>query len=217
MRVILLGAPGAGKGTQAKFICEHFSMPQIATGDMLRSAVRQGTELGKQAKKIMDEGGLVSDSIIIGLVQERIKKEDCRKGYLLDGFPRTIPQAQALVDAGINIDVVLEIAVDDEDIVQRLSGRRIHESSGRIYHILYSPPKHEGLDDLTGEPLLQREDDSEATVRKRLNIYHQQTEPLINFFKQLSKENASSMKFASIQGQQPVEKVREQVLQVMRS
>ncbi|MFT6430393.1 MAG: adenylate kinase [Halopseudomonas sp.] len=186
MRVILLGAPGAGKGTQAQFICKHFDIPQISTGDMLRAAIKAGTELGKQVKEVMDSGRLVSDDLIIGLIRERITQQDCQNGFLLDGFPRTIPQAQALVEAGVSIDHVLEIAVDDEEIVERLSGRRVHPGSGRIYHIKHQPPKVSGKDDATGEPLVQRDDDVEATVRNRLKIYHEQTQPLVAFYQKLS-------------------------------
>jgi adenylate kinase len=185
MRIILLGAPGAGKGTQAKFLCEHFSIPQISTGDMLRAAVAAGTELGKQAKAIMESGGLVSDDIIIGLVKDRIAQPDCANGCLFDGFPRTIPQAQAMVDAGIDIDHVVEIAVDDEEIVSRLSGRRVHPASGRIYHVLHNPPAQPDIDDETGEPLIQRDDDQEDTVRRRLEVYKEQTQPLVAFYQDL--------------------------------
>lgn len=185
MRIILLGAPGAGKGTQAKFLCEHFSIPQISTGDMLRAAVAAGTELGKQAKAIMESGGLVSDDIIIGLVKDRLTQPDCANGCLFDGFPRTIPQAQAMVDAGIDIDHVVEISVDDEEIVKRLSGRRVHPASGRIYHVEHNPPSQPGIDDETGEPLIQRDDDKEETVRKRLEVYKEQTQPLVAFYQQL--------------------------------
>jgi adenylate kinase len=182
MRLILLGPPGAGKGTQAQFITESFSIPQIATGDMLRAAVKAGTELGRQAKSIMDEGGLVSDDIIIGLVKERIGEADCANGFLFDGFPRTIPQAQAMVEAGVSIDHVVEIVVNDEEIVSRLSGRRVHPGSGRVYHLIYNPPQNEGIDDETGEVLVQREDDSEETIRKRLAIYRDQTRPLVGYY-----------------------------------
>jgi len=185
MRIILLGAPGAGKGTQAKFLCEHFSIPQISTGDMLRAAVAAGTELGKQAKAIMESGGLVSDDIIIGLVKDRIAQPDCTNGCLFDGFPRTIPQAQAMVDAGIDIDHVVEIAVDDEEIVSRLSGRRVHPASGRIYHVQHNPPATPDIDDETGEPLIQRDDDKEDTVRHRLDVYKAQTQPLVAFYRDL--------------------------------
>ena len=190
MRVILLGAPGAGKGTQAQFITEHFSIPQISTGDMLRAAVKAGTELGVKAKAVMDSGGLVSDDIIIGLVKERIQEADCRNGFLFDGFPRTIPQAEAMVEAGVDIDAVVEIDVDDESIVARMSGRRVHPGSGRIYHIEYNKPKQEGLDDVSGEALVQREDDQEDTVRHRLSIYHEQTKPLVGFYQNMSGDNA---------------------------
>jgi len=185
MRIILLGAPGAGKGTQAAFLCEQYGIPQISTGDMLRAAVAAGTELGNKAKAIMDAGGLVSDDIIIGLVKDRIAQPDCEAGCLFDGFPRTIPQAQAMVDAGISIDHVIEIAVDDEEIVGRLSGRRVHPGSGRIYHVDHNPPQTAGVDDITGEPLIQRDDDLEETVRKRLAVYHEQTQPLVDFYKTL--------------------------------
>jgi adenylate kinase len=185
MRIILLGAPGAGKGTQAQFLCEQFGIPQISTGDMLRAAVAAGTELGRQAKSIMDSGGLVSDDIIIGLVKDRLEQPDCAPGCLFDGFPRTIPQAQAMVDADITVDHVVEIAVDDEEIVGRLSGRRVHPASGRVYHILHNPPAVEGVDDVSGEALIQRDDDREETVRKRLDVYQQQTRPLVDFYSAL--------------------------------
>lgn len=184
MRIILLGAPGAGKGTQAQFICEKYNIPQISTGDMLRAAVKAGTELGLAAKKIMDEGGLVSDDIIIGLVKDRLQEPDCQSGCLFDGFPRTIPQAQALRDAGVAIDKVVEIHVEDEEIVGRMSGRRVHPASGRTYHVIFNPPKVEGVDDVTGDALIQREDDHEDTVRKRLGVYHDQTAPLVKFYSQ---------------------------------
>lgn len=185
MRIILLGPPGAGKGTQAQFICEQFRIPQISTGDMLRAAVAAGSPLGEQAKAIMESGGLVSDDIIVGLVKERIEEVDCIDGCLFDGFPRTIPQAQAMVDEQISIDHVLEIAVSDEEIINRLSGRRVHPGSGRIYHVEYNPPKQAGVDDQTGEALIQRDDDSEQTVRNRLGVYHDQTRPLVNFYREL--------------------------------
>jgi len=190
MRLILLGAPGAGKGTQAKFISEKYGIPQISTGDMLRAAVKAETALGLAAKKVMDAGGLVSDEIIIGLVKERITHADCANGFLFDGFPRTIPQAQAMVSAKVTIDHVVEIAVDDEEIVLRLSGRRVHPGSGRVYHVLFNPPKNEGMDDVTGESLVQRDDDTEETVRKRLEIYHDQTSPLIHFYQDMKGEVA---------------------------
>ena len=182
MRLILLGAPGAGKGTQAQFICEKFAIPQISTGDMLRTAVKAGTELGIAAKKIMDAGGLVSDDIIIGLVKGRLTQPDCNKGYLFDGFPRTIPQAQAMRDAGVPIDFVLEINVPFDAIIDRMSGRRVHSASGRTYHVTFNPPKVEGKDDVTGEALIQRDDDKEETVRKRLQIYNDQTRPLVEYY-----------------------------------
>ncbi|MFL0809640.1 MAG: adenylate kinase [Agarilytica sp.] len=182
MRIILLGAPGAGKGTQAKFLMESFGIPQISTGDMLRAAVAAGTPLGLKVKDIMESGALVSDDLIIDLVKERIAQDDCAKGFLLDGFPRTIPQAEALGSSGVVIDHVLEIFVEDDEIVSRLSGRRVHEGSGRVYHVKYNPPKQEGLDDDTGETLIQREDDKEETVRHRLDVYHEQTEPLVAFY-----------------------------------
>jgi adenylate kinase len=186
MRIILLGAPGAGKGTQAKVIMDNLGIPQISTGDMLRAAVKAGTELGLKAKDIMAAGGLVSDDIIIGLVKDRITQPDCKNGFLFDGFPRTIPQAQALMEAGVVIDRVIEIDVPDTEIISRLSGRRVHPGSGRVYHIEHNPPKKAGLDDDTGEALVQRDDDKEETVRKRLEIYHRQTKPLVDFYQQRS-------------------------------
>ena len=185
MRIILLGPPGAGKGTQAQFICQQFGIPQISTGDMLRAAVAAGTPLGQQAKTIMESGGLVSDEIIIGLVKERLEAPDCATGCLFDGFPRTIPQAKAMVDEHIAIDHVLEIAVADDEIINRLSGRRVHPGSGRVYHVEYNPPQQEGLDDVTGEALIQREDDREGTIRNRLSVYHEQTRPLVDFYREL--------------------------------
>ena len=182
MRIILLGAPGAGKGTQAAFLCDHFGIPQISTGDMLRSAVKAGTELGKRAKIIMDEGGLVSDDIIIGLVKDRLSEADCLNGCLFDGFPRTIPQAEAMVEAGIDIDQVIEIDVDHEEIVSRMSGRRVHPGSGRVYHVEHNPPQVPGVDDVTGEALIKRDDDAEETVRHRLSVYESQTRPLVDFY-----------------------------------
>ena len=185
MRIILLGPPGAGKGTQAQFICQQFGIPQISTGDMLRAAVAAGTPLGQQAKTVMESGGLVSDEIIIGLVKERLEAPDCAPGCLFDGFPRTIPQARAMVDEKIAIDHVLEIAVADDEIINRLSGRRVHPGSGRVYHVEYNPPQQEGLDDMTGEALIQREDDREGTIRNRLSVYHEQTRPLVDFYREL--------------------------------
>ena len=182
MRLILLGAPGAGKGTQAKFICEQFSIPQISTGDMLRAAVKAGTPLGIEAKKVMDSGGLVSDEIIIGLVKDRLTQADCMNGYLIDGYPRTIPQAQAMKDAGVPLDYVLEIDVPFASIIERMSGRRVHLASGRTYHLRFNPPQVAGKDDLTGEELIQRDDDQEETVRKRLEVYNAQTRPLVEYY-----------------------------------
>ncbi|MGJ8525472.1 adenylate kinase [Halomonadaceae bacterium LMG 33818] len=188
MRLILLGAPGAGKGTQAKFICERFSIPQISTGDMLRAAIKEGSELGRQVEQVMKEGKLVSDDLIVALVEERIRQPDAHNGFLLDGFPRTIPQADALKQAGVRIDHVVEIDVPDEEIVKRLSGRRVHPDSGRVYHVVYNPPREEGIDNESGEALIQRDDDKPDTIRKRLEQYHEQTEPLVGYYKQWSKE-----------------------------
>jgi len=182
MRLILLGAPGAGKGTQAKFICEKFGIPQISTGDMLRAQVKAGTPLGLEAKKHMDSGGLVPDAVIIGMVKDRLNQDDCKNGYLFDGFPRTIPQAEAMKEAGVALDIVLEVDVPDADIIERMAGRRVHLSSGRTYHVKFNPPKVAGKDDDTGEDLIQRDDDKEETVRKRLEVYHSQTKPLVTFY-----------------------------------
>jgi len=211
MRVILLGAPGAGKGTQARFITEKFNIPQISTGDMLRAAVKAGTELGLQVKGVMDSGGLVSDDLIIGLIKERIAQPDCANGFLFDGFPRTIPQAEALKDAGVKLDHVVEIAVDDEEIVQRISGRRVHADSGRVYHLIYSPPKVEGKDDVTGEDLVQRVDDTEATVRNRLKVYHDQTKPLVSFYQKIAAADGTP-KYSFIEGVGSVEDITAKVL-----
>ena len=201
MKLILLGAPGAGKGTQAKAICEKYGIPQISTGDMLRAAVKAGTPLGLEAKAIMDAGGLVRDDIIIGLVKERITAADCANGFLFDGFPRTIPQAEAMRAAGVDIDFVVEIDVPDSEIVERMSGRRVHVASGRTYHVKFNPPKVEGKDDETGEDLIQREDDNEATVLKRLAVYHEQTEVLVGFYSQLaSSGDASAPKYIKVPG-----------------
>jgi len=210
MKLILLGAPGAGKGTQAQYLTEKYGIPQISTGDMLRAAVKAQTELGLQAKEVMDAGGLVSDDIIIGLVKERITEDDCANGFLFDGFPRTIPQAQAMVEAGVSIDHVVEIAVEDEDIVARLSGRRVHPGSGRVYHVRYNPPQQEGLDDETNEALVQREDDQEATVRKRLEVYHSQTSPLIDFYQNMVGDNSPA--YHCVSGVGGVEEIRDAVL-----
>ena len=199
MRLILLGAPGAGKGTQAKFICEKFGIPQISTGDMLRAAVKAGTPLGIEAKKVMDSGGLVSDDIIIGLVKDRLTQPDCAKGYLFDGFPRTIPQAQAMKDAGVPIDYVLEIDVPFDAIIERMSGRRVHVASGRTYHVKYNPPKVAGKDDETGEELIQRDDDQEVTVRKRLEVYDAQTKPLVTYYSDWATKGDTSAKISAPQ------------------
>jgi adenylate kinase len=215
MKVILLGPPGAGKGTQAQFITEKYGIPQISTGDMLRSAVKAGTELGLKVKDIMASGGLVSDEIIIALVEERIQQADCNNGFLFDGFPRTIPQAQALVDAGIAIEYVIEIAVDDEQIVSRLSGRRVHENSGRVYHIEHNPPKTEGLDNETQEPLIQREDDNEVTIRNRLSIYHKQTKPLVEFYTELSKSQSGGPVFSTIDGLGGLDEVQARIVRTL--
>lgn len=216
MKVILLGAPGAGKGTQAKMIMDKFGIPQISTGDMLRAAVKAGTPLGVQAKDIMAAGGLVPDDLIIALVKERIAADDCVKGFLFDGFPRTIPQAEALLEAGIDIDHVIEIDVADEEIVSRLSGRRVHEASGRVYHIEHNPPKTPGVDDETGEELVQREDDKEETVRKRLSVYHEQTKPLVDFYQQLeAKDPAKAPKFTRVAGVGSVDAIRTQLFSVL--
>ncbi|WP_028864461.1 adenylate kinase [Psychromonas aquimarina] len=196
MRIILLGAPGAGKGTQAQFMMDKYNIPQISTGDMLRAAAKAGTELGLKAKELMDAGQLVSDELIIGLVKERIAQEDCAKGFLLDGFPRTIPQADAMKEAGVIVDFVLEFDVPDEEIVKRMAGRRVHSGSGRTYHIIYNPPKVEGKDDVTGDDLAIRPDDEEATVRKRLDIYHAQTAPLVAYYKnEAAQGNGAHHKF----------------------
>jgi len=214
MRLILLGGPGAGKGTQATFITEHFGIPQISTGDMLRAAVKAGTPLGLEAKKIMDEGGLISDDIITGMVKDRVSEPDCENGYLLDGFPRTIPQADAMREFDIDIDYVVEISVDDAEIIKRMSGRRAHLASGRTYHLVYNPPKQDGLDDVTGEPLVQRDDDKEETVKKRLNVYHEQTEPLISYYRTFSEsETGSSLSYIKVHGVGSVEQIRDTILE----
>jgi len=218
MRIILLGAPGAGKGTQAQFICEKFNIPQISTGDMLRAAVKAGTPLGLEAKKVMDAGKLVSDDIIIGLVKERIAQPDCANGYLLDGFPRTIPQADAMKDNGIDVDVVLEINVDDEEIIKRLSGRRVHPGSGRTYHVIYNPPKQEGVDDVSGEALIQRDDDKEDTVKQRLAVYHEQTKPLIDYYLSWSQTNdEKAPRYIKIEGVGDLDEIRQKVLSALEA
>jgi adenylate kinase len=213
MRLILLGPPGAGKGTQSTFLTAHFGIPQISTGDMLRAAVRAGTPLGLAAKKVMDSGALVSDDIIIGLVKERLKQPDCAKGYLFDGFPRTIPQAEAMRDAGVAIDFVLEIDVPPEEIITRMSGRRAHLASGRTYHVKFNPPKVEGRDDVTGEPLVQRDDDREETVRKRLEVYQAQTRPLVDFYGRWAAAGAAGApSYRKISGQGSVESIRDRAI-----
>ena len=212
MRLILLGGPGAGKGTQANFIKDKHQIPQISTGDMLRAAIKAGTELGKKAKGYMDSGGLVPDEVIIGLVKERIEKADCQKGFLFDGFPRTIPQADAMKDAGVAIDAVVDINVPDTEIIKRMSGRRVHLASGRTYHIIFNPPKEEGKDDVTGEALIQRDDDQEETVRNRLDVYHAQTEPLIDYYKNWESSGKSAApKYIRIEGVGKVEEIRDQI------
>lgn len=217
MRLILLGGPGAGKGTQANYIIKQFNIPQISTGDMLRAAVKAGTPLGIEAKKIMDAGGLVSDDIIIGLVKDRIQQADCASGFLFDGFPRTIPQAEAMKNAGVNIDYVVEIAVDDEEIVKRMSGRRVHLSSGRTYHIVFNPPKVAGKDDVTGEDLIQRDDDQESTVRKRLEIYHSQTKPLVSYYSKWAETGDSDAPiYVKIDGIGKVEDIRDAIFAALR-
>ncbi|KJS09756.1 MAG: adenylate kinase [Gammaproteobacteria bacterium BRH_c0] len=216
MNIILLGPPGAGKGTQAKFISDKYGIPQISTGDMLRAAVKAGTELGKKAQGIMAAGGLVSDEIIIGLVKERIQQDDCVNGFLFDGFPRTIPQAQALIDAGVKIDKVIEIDVADEEIVARLSGRRVHAPSGRIYHVEHNPPAVANTDDVTGEALVQREDDREETVRNRLNVYHEQTEPLVGFYRDYERRDPQhAPRYASISGVGAMADVEKRLIEVL--
>ena len=212
MRVILLGGPGAGKGTQANYIKNRYNIPQISTGDMLRAHVKAGSELGVAAKKIMDEGGLVSDDIIMGMVKERITEDDCKNGFLFDGFPRTIPQADALKAAGVEVDAVVEIDVPDEEIIKRMSGRRVHLASGRTYHVTFNPPKEEGKDDETGEPLIQRADDQEDTVKERLRVYHDQTEPLIDFYSNWAASGeAGAPKYHKIAGVGGVNDIRDAI------
>ena len=210
MRVILLGGPGAGKGTQANYIKEKYGIPQISTGDMLRAAVKAGTPMGIEAKKVMDAGGLVSDDIILGLIDERLKQDDCNNGYLFDGFPRTLAQADSLKNNGVPVDAVVEIDVDDNEIIKRMSGRRVHLSSGRTYHVTFNPPKEEGKDDETGEPLIQRDDDQEDTVKERLNVYHDQTEPLISYYSGWAEEGGEGApRYVKINGIGKVEEIRD--------
>lgn len=216
MRIILLGPPGAGKGTQAATLCQHYGIPQISTGDMLRAAVKAGTPLGQEAKKVMDAGGLVSDDIIIGLVKERIAEPDCANGFLFDGFPRTIAQADALRNEGIRIDAVVEIAVDDEDIVARMAGRRCHPGSGRVYHLEHAPPKEPGKDDVTGEPLVQRDDDREDTVRKRLAVYHEQTRPLVEYYSRWAREGGEDApRYVTVDGRGDIDEVSRRILNAL--
>ncbi len=216
MRVILLGGPGAGKGTQAGYIVGRYGIPQISTGDMLRAAVKADSPLGRKAKGIMDAGHLVPDDIIVALVRERVARDDCANGFLFDGFPRTIPQAEALAEAGIDIDAVVEIAVDDEEIIRRMSGRRVHLESGRTYHVEFNPPRENGKDDVTGEPLIQREDDKEETVRKRLEVYHAQTAPLIDYYRRrIASGDADAPRYVTVDGQAGVEEVRDKVFEAL--
>ncbi len=214
MRIILLGAPGAGKGTQAQFICEKYGIPQISTGDMLRAAVKAKSDLGKQVEEVMVSGGLVTDDIIIALVKDRIKESDCGNGFLFDGFPRTIPQAAALIEGDIQIDIVLEIDVNDDEIVKRLSGRRVHVESGRTYHVVYNPPKLAGADDVTGGELIQREDDKEETIRNRLNVYHLQTKPLVDFYTKLSNSD-TNVRVIKVNGLAKVDAIREEIFKTL--
>ena len=217
MRLILLGPPGAGKGTQANFIRQKYGIPQISTGDMLRAAVKAGTPLGIAAKKVMDSGSLVSDDIIIGLVNQRLKEPDCKNGYLFDGFPRTIPQAEAMRRAGVGLDYVLEIDVPDEEIIERMSGRRVHTASGRTYHVKFNPPKVEGKDDVTGEPLVQRDDDRESTVRNRLEVYRRQTSPLVGYYTRWGASGeAGAPQYRRISGLGPVEEIKQRAFAALR-
>ena len=217
MRVILLGAPGAGKGTQANFIKEHYGIPQISTGDMLRTAVKEGTELGMAAKKVMDAGGLVSDEIILGLVRERIQRDDCENGFLFDGFPRTLAQAEAMKNQDVKIDSVVEIVVGDEEIIKRMSGRWVHPSSGRTYHVIYNPPQVEGKDDQTGEALIQREDDKEDTVRERLRVYHEQTKPLSDYYSSWSEQQHDNAPvYVTVDGIGQVDEIKQQIFAALK-
>ena len=217
MNLILLGAPGVGKGTQAQFIVEKYGIPQISTGDMLREAIRDETPLGRKVKAVMDSGALVTDEIILDLVKERIQKDDCRNGFLFDGFPRTIPQAEALVDQNIDIDYVIVITVPDEEIVSRLSGRRVHQDSGRVYHVIHNPPAEEGKDDVTGEPLIQRDDDKEETVVERLNVYRDQTEPLVAFYRDMAKKSGGTLSYHTIDGTGDTDDIRNVIFDILDS
>ena len=217
MRIILLGPPGAGKGTQAQLISKEFGIPQISTGDMLRAAIKEGTELGKLAKSVMDAGQLVSDDLIINLVKERIAQPDCANGCIFDGFPRTIPQAEALAAAGVDIDFVVEISVPDDEIVKRMSGRRAHLASGRTYHVIYNPPKVEGVDDVTGEPLVQRDDDKEAVVRDRLSVYHAQTALLVGHYQAVAKSGENAPAYHDFDGTKEINTVRDEIFSVLKS
>ncbi|MFW5698607.1 MAG: adenylate kinase [Planctomycetota bacterium] len=212
MRIVLIGPPGAGKGTQARYICEAYAIPQISTGDMLRAAIAAGTELGRQAKAVIDAGELVGDDIIIGLVTSRITEPDCASGFLLDGFPRTLAQAQGAREAGVMVDAVVEMTVSDAAVVERLSGRRIHPASGRVYHVIYNPPREPERDDVTGEPLVQREDDREATIRDRLRVYHERTEQLTGYYRQLETE-AGRPRMVTVDGERPIAAVRDEILE----
>jgi adenylate kinase len=211
MKIILLGAPGAGKGTQAQFLTKKYDIPQISTGDMLRAAIKAGTPMGKMAKEFMDSGRLVTDEIIIGLVKDRIAEDDCKNGFLLDGFPRTVPQADAVTAAGIALDAVIEIDVPDEEIVKRMSGRRVHQDSGRSYHLVYNPPKVEGKDDMTGEELIQRPDDKEEIVKDRLKVYHEQTQPLVDYYKAQAAKN-KSLKYIRVDGTKDISVVESEIV-----
>lgn len=215
MRVILLGPPGAGKGTQAQFVCDAFGIPQISTGEMLRAAVSAGTELGQRVKAVMQSGALVSDEIIIDLVQERIDQDDCANGFLFDGFPRTIAQAQAMQAAGVPINAVVEISVPDAEVIKRISGRRVHPASGRIYHVDFNPPDVYGVDDESGEPLIQRDDDQEATVKERLSVYHEQTQPLVEFYRKLS--NGKNLRYVTVDGRKDVNDVQKEVRKALQN
>lgn len=216
MRIILLGPPGAGKGTQAKFICQKYSIPQVSTGDMLRSAVNAGTSLGQLVQQTIDSGQLIGDDLIISIVKERINQSDCTSGFVLDGFPRTVLQAEALTNSGIIIDFVIELRIPDEELVRRLSGRRVHPASGRVYHIQYHPPKTPDIDDVTGEPLIQREDDLEETVMHRLRVYHQQTQPVIAYYQSMMQQNSQiTLRYKAIDAQQPIDQVTQSIFQVL--